>query len=220
MGKSTGFGKENLLSFRMILLFLFLVGCLSLFGQDHPENEEKEKEKKENAADSTKTKEKTFRDFIPDTARSMKGMLTVHQVKNKYFFELPDSIFGRDIMTVTRIAKTPTGAGYGGEQANRQVIRFEKGPDKKIFIRVVTFVNARPDTSHTIHAAVNNSNMHPIVAAFDIKAIRKDTSVLIEVGDFFQDPNQAFDLPPATKQRYKIKSLAKDRSFIQHIHTY
>lgn len=215
MKKSTGHGKGIFL-----ILVLLFTGGLNAWGQDHPETAEKEKEKEEIAADSTKTKEKTFRDFVPDTARSMEGMLTVHQVKDKYFFELPDSIFGRDIMTVTRIAKTPTGAGYGGEQANRQVVRFEKGPDKKVFIRVVTFVNVSPDTSHTIHAAVNNSNMHPIVAAFDIKATRKDTSVLIEVGDFFKDPNQAFDLPPSTRQRYKIKSLAKDRSYLEHIHAY
>lgn len=209
------FFRKNPPIFIWIFLLFLLSGSVSIYAQDTPK-EEKEK----NAADSTQTKEKTFRDFIPDTARSMEGMLTVHQVKDKYYFELPDSIFGRDIMAVTRIAKTPTGAGYGGEQANRQVIRFEKGPDKKIFIRVVTFVNVSPDTTHTIHEAVNNSNMHPIVAAFDIKATRKDTSVLIEVGDFFEDPNQAFDLPPSTRQRYKIKSLAKDRSFIQHIHAY
>ena len=71
----------------------------------------------------------------------MAGLLTVHQVNDEYYFEIPDSVFGRDIMTITRIAKTPTGAGYGGELGNRQVIRFERGPKDKIFIRVVNFIN-------------------------------------------------------------------------------
>ena len=40
-------------------------------------------------------------------------------------------------MAITRMAKTPTGAGYGGEQSNKQVIRFEKGPDENVFIRLL-----------------------------------------------------------------------------------
>ncbi len=173
--------------------------------------------------DSTKqdsTKEKQFTDYITDDAHSQTGLVTVHQVKEKYYFEIPDSIFGRDIITVTRIAKTPTGAGYGGEQANRQVIRFEKGPDKKAFMRVISYINVAEDTTQMIYKAVANSNMQPIIGAFDIKATRKDTSVLIDVTNFFKKPNQVFDLPPLTKQRYKIKSLAADRSYIKSISTY
>lgn len=173
--------------------------------------------------DSTKqdsTKEKQFTDYITDDAHSQTGLVTVHQVKEKYYFEIPDSIFGRDIITVTRIAKTPTGAGYGGEQANRQVIRFEKGPDKKAFMRVISYINVAEDTTQMIYKAVANSNMQPIIGAFDIKATRKDTSVLIDVANFFKKPNQVFDLPPLTKQRYKIKSLAADRSYIKSISTY
>ncbi|MBY5957571.1 zinc-dependent metalloprotease [Membranicola marinus] len=173
--------------------------------------------------DSTKqdsTKEKQFTDYITDDAHSQTGLVTVHQVKEKYYFEIPDSIFGRDIITVTRIAKTPTGAGYGGEQANRQVIRFEKGPDKKAFMRVISYINVAEDTTQMIYKAVANSNMQPIIGAFDIQATRKDTSVLIDVTNFFKKPNQVFDLPPLTKQRYKIKSLAADRSYIKSISTY
>lgn len=197
------------------LLFLgILLPSLLMAQADKKETTDKDKKKEEK-------KEKTFQDFIPDsTAKSMVGMLTVHQVEEKYFFELPDSLLGRDIMAITRVAKTPAGAGFGGEMANRQVIRFEKGPKKKVFIKVINYVNVSEDDAQPIHTAVKNSNFNPIVAALDIKATRKDTSVLVDVTAFFEGENQAFTLPPRNKQRLKIKKLEKDRSYIERITTY
>lgn len=170
--------------------------------------------------DSTESKPKTFKDFIPDKAHSMYGMINVHQVEEKYYFEIPNSIFGRDIMAVTRMSKAPTGAGYGGELANRQVIRFEKAPNKKVFIRVINYINVGTDTLQPIYQAVENSNIAPIAAAFDITYTRKDTSVLIEVDKFFQKPPQIFDLPPTTKQRYNLTKLESDKSYVESIHSY
>ena len=184
------------------------------------QNATKENDKKVET-DSTETdKEKIYTDVISEEAISMEGLLTVHEVENRYYFEINDSIFGRDIMAITRMAKTPTGAGYGGEQANSQIIRFEKGPDKNIFIRIVSYINISADSVQPIYRAVQNSNVSPIAAAFDIATQRQDTSVVIEVTDFFNKPNQAFTLSPLTKQRYKLKSPEKDRSFIKSIKAY
>lgn len=210
---------------RMVFLIFFLLLAFNLGMAQSPDSkpagqDSTAAQKDSIAQDSTKSKEKTFSDYITKDAVSMAGMLTVHKVKDKYYFELPDSIFHRDIMAVTRIAKTPTGAGYGGEQTNRQVLRFIKGPEKKVFLKVITYVNVAEDTTQAIHAAVTNSNMQPIIGAFDIKATKKDTSVLIEVTDFLKKPNQAFELPPLTKQRYKIKSQANDRTYIQSVRAY
>jgi hypothetical protein len=49
-------------------------------------------------------------------------------------FEIPDSMFNRDIMAVTRYSKVAAGGSvYGGELANQQVLLFEKGPTKMCF---------------------------------------------------------------------------------------
>ncbi len=150
----------------------------------------------------------------------MRGLVNVHRLEDKYFLEIPDSIFGRDMMAITRVAKSPTGAGYGGEEANEQVIRFERGPSDKVFIRAVDYRNVSTDSLQPIFKAVRNSNVDPIAAAFDIKSIRKDTSIVIEVTDFFKEANQVFSLPPLMKQSYKINELQKDRSYISSIRTY
>ncbi|GAB5553448.1 MAG: zinc-dependent metalloprotease [Saprospiraceae bacterium] len=167
-----------------------------------------------------KKKEKTFTDFVTDKAKSMEGMFNVHEVEGKYYFEIPDAMFGRDILAVTRIAKAPTGAGYGGEQANEQVIRFEKGPKKNVFMRVISYVNVTPDTLQPLYTAIENSNVQPIAQAFPISATRKDTSVLIEVTKFFEGDNSLITLPSTSKQRYKIRAIQKDRSFIKKIAAY
>jgi len=177
------------------------------------------------AKDSTAKKEdkkapKPYHEVITKKAVSMVGILTVHRIEDKYFLEIPDSMFGAEIMSVTRMTRVPTGAGYGGEQSNRQVIRFERGPSDKVFIRAVAYRNISTDTLQPIYKSVRNSNVDPIAAAFDIKAIRKDTSVVIEVTDFFKEDNQVFALPPITKQRFKMGDLQKDRSYIESIRAY
>lgn len=152
-------------------------------------------------------------------AESMAGLLTVHQLEEKYYLEIPDSILGRDIMAITRVAKTATGAGYGGELGNKQVFRFEKSIANKLFIRIVSYSNVSADTLSPIYQAVQNSNVHPIAAAFDILD-EAGNSTLIEVSDFFLDPNQAFQLEVLTRQEYKLKKLEKDRSFLNYIRSY
>ncbi|MCB0686139.1 MAG: zinc-dependent metalloprotease [Saprospiraceae bacterium] len=202
------------------LFILLLISPLKMSAQ------KEDKAKTEMDSDSTKQdkkdkdKKKTYKDFVTDSTKTTIGLVTVHLTGDKYFFEIPDSIFGRDIMAITRVAKTPTGAGYGGEQANRQVIRFEKGPKKKIFMRVVNYVNISADTTQPIHTAVINSNQHPIVASFDIELTRRDTSVLIDVTNFFEDVTQALSFNPFFKQYYKLQKLEKDRTYIESIRSY
>ena len=36
-------------------------------------------------------------------AITSKGFITVHKVNNRYLFELPDSVLGRDLFTVNRL---------------------------------------------------------------------------------------------------------------------
>ena len=163
---------------------------------------------------------KPYKEVIPASAQTSRGLFTSHKVDDKFFLEIPDSLMGREFMAITRISKAPTGAGYGGEIANRQVLRWERGPEKKLFLRVVSYLNIGSDTLQPIYQAVRNSNMEPITASFDLRAIRKDTSVVIEITDFFKSDNQVVSLDPNTKTRYRLTTPAIDRSFIQRIRSY
>ncbi|MEO6962428.1 MAG: zinc-dependent metalloprotease [Puia sp.] len=168
------------------------------------------------------TSPKPYKEVIPDSAKSQTGLFTIHQVGDKWYFEIGDSLFNREILAVTRFSKSPAGSrSYGGEEVNEQTIRWEKGQSDVVFLRVVTVVSLATDSSQPIARAVRNSNLDPIAAAFDIKAYGKDSnSVVIDVTDFFKGDNQPVSLSPGIKRRYSLSGLAGDRSYISYIHTF
>jgi Met-zincin/Domain of unknown function (DUF5117)/Domain of unknown function (DUF5118) len=168
---------------------------------------------------------KPYKEVITEKAISHAGLFTVHKVEDKWFFEIPDSIFGRDILVSTRYGKTAAGGNYGGEQVNQQTIRWEKGPSHTVFLKVLTIVNVAKDSTQPIAQAVTNSNMNPIAAAFDVRAYGKSAdsssgTVVIEVTDFFKGDNQIVSLTPGIKRRFNMAALAPERSYIESIHTY
>ncbi|WP_337044790.1 zinc-dependent metalloprotease [Emticicia sp. 17c] len=172
-------------------------------------------------AEAPKAGPKPYKDVITDKAKTSKGLITVHKIDDKYFFEIADSLIGRDIMTVTRYSKTAAGGGiFGGEEVNRQMVRWEKGPENKLFLRSISIVMTSADSTKPIFQAVRNSSADPIIGSFDIKAFKKDTSAVIEVTDFFKGDNQVFSLDPINKQLLKIAALQADRSYVQHIRSY
>ena len=46
-----------------------------------------------------------YKDVITDKAKTDDGLFKVHRVEDKYYFEIPDSLLGRDILVVNRISK-------------------------------------------------------------------------------------------------------------------
>jgi hypothetical protein len=173
------------------------------------------------AAAKPKPGPKPYKEVITDKAISKKGLFTVHKVEDKYYFEIPNSLLEKEIMCVTRYSKVPGGAGiYGGEIANQQTLKFEKGPNDNIFIRTVTLISVA-DSSQKISTAVNNSHLDAIAAAFDIKALGKDsTSSIIDVSDFFKGDHQIVSINPNIKRRFSLSMLAPDRSYVKSINTY
>ncbi len=177
--------------------------------------------------DTTKSKTKsvkTYKEVITDQAVTQKGLFTVHKVEEKYYFEISESILGREILANTRYVKTPSNGGYGGSQLNQQTLKFEKGPNNNIFLRVVTLISAA-DSTNTIFLAVSKSNLNPIAASFPIVCTGKDSinntlSFVLDITDFFKGDNQPVSVTPGIKQRYFLGALAADRSYIESIRTY
>ena len=164
---------------------------------------------------------KPYAEVITDKAKSDSGLYLVHQVKDKWYFEIPKAILGREILVVSRQARTSTDLGYGGEELNEQVITWERGPNDKILLRVKNYENIASDTTQPIAIAVANSNLPPIVAALDIAAWNKDSSaVVIEVTSLFAKDLPLFGLDKGTREGLKIRRLDDGRSFINWIHSY
>jgi len=123
-----------------------------------------DKEKKENSKESSKPK--SYEEIITKEAKTDKGLFDVHKVKDKYYYEINDSLLGREMLMVTRIAKTAAGLGFGGGKQNTQVLRWQK-KDQNILLRVVSH-NVVANDSLPINEAVVNSNFEPVLYNFKI----------------------------------------------------
>ena len=176
---------------------------------------------KNNGVGKTASSSKSYDKIIPQEAISQTGLFAVHQVGDKYFFEIADSLLNREILVVTRFIKTPAGAGnYGGEEIGEKTIIWEKGPSNNIFLRISTLVSVA-DEEDAISKAVNNSNVTPILEAFDIAARNTDKNAsLIEVTNFINGENTLLALSDTQKDAYKLSTLEKNKSYIKGIKSF
>jgi hypothetical protein len=185
---------------------------------------QKKKKKKKNNTEQTapppkKGDIKPYNKVITKAAETDEGLFKVHKVDKTYFYEIPDSLFGREMLMVTRIAKTAAGMGFGGGKQNEQVLRWEWKEDN-VLLRVVSHRVVAAD-SLPVHEAVMNSNFEPIMYMFPIKAFGEDSSsVVIDVTKFFKSDIKAIGLPAWTRKQYKVTRIDSDRSFIESLSSY
>jgi hypothetical protein len=156
---------------------------------------------------------------ITKDAKSDDGLFKVHNIDNSFFYEIPDTLFDKEMLMVTRISKTASGVGFGGGKQNTQVLRWQK-KGKKVVLRVVSYEVFAAD-SLPVHEAVVNSNFEPVLYTFPIKAFSVDsTATVIEVTDLFNKDVKALGLPASSRKRYKVTRLESEKSFIENIKSY
>lgn len=170
---------------------------------------------------------KAYKDIITSKAVSDGGMLWVHKVEEKFYFEIPDSIFGREILVVNRLSKAAAGMrtggffGYAGDDIGRSVIRFERAPNNKVFIRSISYAEYAKDSTSPMYTAVTNSNVQPIVAAFDVKSTGRDSAgVVIDMTDYVNGDNDVLHFGSSVKSALRIGMLQNDKSYIVGIRSY
>src|SRR5206468_4564583 len=92
---------------------------------------------------------------ITKEAKTAKGLFTVHQIKERYYYEIPKNELAKDLLWNSQIAKTTAGAGYGGGQLGRpRVIRWELKGNRVLMLEVDYSITANPD--EPIAMAVKN----------------------------------------------------------------
>lgn len=169
---------------------------------------------------------KPYKDVITSKAVTDSGLFKVHKVEDKYFFELSDSILGRDILVVNRLSKAAAGMrnfffGYAGDLIGQGVIRFEKGPNNKVFIRTVSFDEMSQDSTMPMYRAVSNSNIQSIAQSFDLASLGRDSSgVVIDVTSFINSDNDILNFDPNAKRQFRVGSLQADKSYISSIRSF
>ncbi|RZK93147.1 MAG: DUF5117 domain-containing protein [Pedobacter sp.] len=171
-------------------------------------------------------KPKPYNQVITDKAQTRVGLVITHKIDDKFFFEVADSVLNKDILVVSRISKSSAtlrdNQVYAGDQIGSSVIRFERGPNNKLFIRKISFRTYSPDSTSSMYKNVQNSTVQNIAASFNVAAYAKDNKgVVVDATDFINSDNDVFYFSsPAAKTRFRLGAQLADRSFINSIKTF
>jgi hypothetical protein len=179
----------------------------------------------DNIKKDSSRKLRPYRDVITAKAITHNGLIKIHQVDQRWFFELADSLLNKDILIVNRISKAPAGemGGYAGDWIGENVIQFAKGPNDKIFLKRISFTDRSHDSSENgMIRSILNSSLQPIVATFDIKSIAPESkSSVIDVTDFINTDNDVLYFNPNVKTNIlKLGGLQADKSYIVGLKAY
>ena len=168
-----------------------------------------------------KKKETDYDRLMKDSGTVMKGLFTVRHIKDKWYFEMHDSLVGRYFMAVTRFAGVPQGFGKSsGEMVNEDAIYFEKRDGKTMLLR--TFVRTQEaNEADRIYLSLKQSTADPIVAAFPIVAGNTQKGMnLFDVTGFFARDNNIVGINRTFFEKSKIGGQQPDRTFVDTIKTY
>ena len=212
---------------KKVLSQLLLVAFVFAFSLDAEAQKKKKRSKKDDKkAVAVKPKPKPKKGAIQPygkvVTKDMKtddGLFKVHSKDNAYLFEIPDSLLEREMLMVTRIAKTASGIGFGGGKTNTQVLRWQR-KDKQVLLRIVSH-QVVADTILPVHEAVVNSNFEPVLYSFPIKAYNKDTTgVVIDATKLLTEDIMPLGFPQSYRTRYRATRLDKSRSYVERVSSY
>lgn len=207
----------------LVLLGAFLLGTTTsnaqLFWNKKKKAAPVEQQKPKPKVD--KNAPKPYSEVITKEAITDEGLFSVHKIGADRYYEIPDSLLGKEMLMVSRIAKTANGIGFGGGKINTHVLRWEK-KENMINLRVVSH-DIVADDDLPIKEAVVNSNFEPVLFSFKIEALRNDSIVkssVIKASDLFSKDVNALGMPDSYRKRYKVTRLDSEKSFIESIKSY
>lgn len=154
-----------------------------------------------------------FERVISKDAKTKKGLFTVHQVGERFYYEIPRQELGKQYLWNTQIAKTTVGVGYGGGQVTNRVVAWELR-NNRVYLRDINFsVTAKADTP--IAEAVKNANNDTIIMAFNVAAYH-DGDPVIDVSRLFTTDVAEI----SARQHLGATAFDASRSFVDHISTF
>src|ERR1041385_3899706 len=152
---------------------------------------------------------KPYDRVITKEAKSDEGIFTIHTIKEKVYYEIPKSELGKEFLWVSQIAKTTLGAGYGGQAAGNRVVKWER-KGNRILLRNVAY-DVVADPKLPVSRAVAAANNDTIIMAFNIEAMGKDDSAVIDVSKLFTTEVTEF----SARTRLRARGFDASRSFIE-----
>lgn len=147
------------------------------------------------------------------------GFFNVWKYEDRYWFEIPDSLFGREMLLVTCRARTSMDMGFRSESIDERVFVWERRGDGKVELGAKSFRKVAADGSE-LSEAVKDCMLPTILTTLDVVGKPDRGNALVEVTDLFRKDLLAFGLDYRLKKKYAIGSLEDKSSYIDYVKSF
>ncbi|MBA2669841.1 MAG: DUF5118 domain-containing protein, partial [Gemmatimonadetes bacterium] len=100
-----------------------------------------------------------YTSVITSAAVSDSGLVMVHRVGNRLFFEIPDSLFGRDMLLISQISRAPEDLSpflNAGSNVAEQVVQWSR-QGNRVLLRSISYRSVANDTLPIAISIENNT---------------------------------------------------------------
>jgi len=170
---------------------------------------------------------KSFTAIITPDATSQYGMLGVHEAGGKIYLEIPDSLLGRDILTINRLSKGWAGdkpfdpflnfIGYSGDLANESIFRFDREAGGTVVIVPLDYSDRVQAANGTL-ALPAGADVLPILHSFPVLCRNPaDDGSLVDATDFLSGDNTIMTFSAPLRRKFKVGSMQPQHSAISGV---
>jgi len=167
--------------------------------------------------------------LITDKVKTYPGFLLIHQLEDKYYLEIPDSLLGREILAVSRLGRSAadfrspeSSFGYAGDLVSELIFHFEKAAGDKMLIRMKSYKERASDTSaNGMGPSLARNNSQALIQRFSIRAVNvPGRSSVIELSDYLNQDNPLFGFSQQIKTASGLGAMVSDRSYVDSLQAY
>ncbi len=179
--------------------------------------------KADKKTDSVKVDTPYEKIFKNKKAKTVKGMITLHKVDGKVYFEFPNNLLNKSMLisTVVETVSNPSDT-YAGYQGRAPLNVYFTQVDSTIYIKNAIYSYTFDAKDEGIKNAMQKNAMDPVMAAFKIVAPSPDKkSVVFEPTSFFVNGHRSTDpFKPVSGLYGRSTSFKSDKSLVGDINAF
>lgn len=172
-----------------------------------------------------------FSEVVPDDAEADEGLFTVHRAQtddgSTLFFQIPDSLLGREMLLVSRLAQVPPDISpytNAGRKMAERVVRWTldgEGAAQRVLLKPVSYASVAGDSA-AVSRSVEANTFEPILATFPVQARGPEgESVVIDATKLFTSDVQALSgFGAEARQALEIRGVDGERTFIDQAQSF
>ena len=154
-------------------------------------------------------------DIIGPDAKSQYSILGVHEVGNKVYLQIPDSILGRDILAVKRLAKGWAGkhpyvfwrggpVGYAGDHIDELVFRIQNCGNKICFVKP-DFTERASEGKANMERVFKASAVYPVIASLAVISRNpQGTASIVDMTTILESDHELFGFSKTSKSEFGL----------------